>query len=89
MARFGGEEFMLLLPCADYAEAERCAERIRQGVERQSVQISDDVSIQVTVSMGVAQVKSATESLEEAANRADKALYKAKSGGRNRVCCAT
>ncbi len=80
---------MLLLPCADYAEDERCAERIRQGVERQSVHISDEVSIQVTVSRGVAQVKSAAESLEEAANRADKALYKAKSGGRNRVCCAT
>lgn len=88
VARFGGEEFMLLLPCAGYAEAEGCAERIRQGVEQHSVQIGDNVSIQVTVSLGVAQVSRATESLEDAANRADKALYEAKAGGRNRVCCA-
>ncbi|MEP3561043.1 MAG: hypothetical protein ABJN46_01885 [Marinobacter sp.] len=38
--------------------------------------------------MGVAQVSSATESVEDAANRADKALYAAKTGGRNRVCSA-
>ncbi|MBK1850589.1 GGDEF domain-containing protein [Marinobacter sp. 1-4A] len=88
VARFGGEEFMLLLPCADYAEAKGCAERIRQGIEKHSVQVGDDVSIRVTVSLGVAQIHSATESLEAAANRADKALYEAKTGGRNRVCCA-
>ncbi|MBU2873768.1 sensor domain-containing diguanylate cyclase [Marinobacter salexigens] len=88
IARFGGEEFMVLLPGADHAEAKGCAERIRQGVEKHSVQVGDGVSIRVTVSLGVTQINSAKESLEAAANRADKALYDAKTGGRNRVCCA-
>ncbi len=88
IARFGGEEFMILLPGADHSEAESCAERIREGVENHAVQAGDDVSIRVTVSLGVAQVSSATESVEDAANRADKALYAAKTGGRNRVCSA-
>ncbi|MGB2115033.1 MAG: diguanylate cyclase domain-containing protein [Marinobacter adhaerens] len=42
----------------------------------------------MTVSLGVAQVNSATESVEDAVNRADKALYVAKTGGRNPVCSA-
>lgn len=88
VARFGGEEFVILLPGADQAEAEGCAERIRQGVEKHVVQAGDDVIIRVTVSLGVAQVNSASESVEEAASRADKALYEAKAGGRNRVCSA-
>ncbi|MCK7544248.1 sensor domain-containing diguanylate cyclase [Marinobacter bryozoorum] len=89
VARFGGEEFVILLPGADRGEAERCAERIRGGVEGDVVQAADKVSIRVTVSLGVAQVNTAAESVEEAVNRADKALYTAKTGGRNRVCCAT
>lgn len=88
VARFGGEEFMILLPGAGHAEAEGCAERIRQGVEKHVVQAGDNVRIRVTVSLGVAQVSSATESVEDAARRADKALYEAKAGGRNRVCLA-
>ncbi|WP_417513327.1 diguanylate cyclase [Marinobacter sp.] len=88
VARFGGEEFVILLPGADLAEAEGCAERIRQGVEKHVVQAGDDVAIRITVSLGVAQVNSATESVEDAASRADKALYEAKAGGRNRVCSA-
>jgi len=79
---------MILLPGAGHAEAEGCAERIRQGVEKHVVQAGDNVRIRVTVSLGVAQVSSATESVEDAARRADKALYEAKAGGRNRVCSA-
>lgn len=88
IARFGGEEFMILLPGADHAEAERCAERIREGVAKHAVRAGDDVTMRVTVSLGVAQVNSATESIEDATSRADKALYAAKTGGRNRVCSA-
>ncbi len=88
VARFGGEEFMILLPGADHVEAEGCAERIRQGVEKHVVEVGNGVSIRITVSMGVAQVNSAAESVEDATERADKALYEAKAGGRNRVCSA-
>lgn len=88
VARFGGEEFVILLPGADHTEAESCAERLRRGVENDAVQAGDEVVVRVTVSLGVAQVETATESVEEALNRADKALYAAKTGGRNRVCVA-
>jgi len=86
IARFGGEEFVILLPGADEAEARNCAERIRKGVEKYTIDAGDGLAVRITVSMGVAEVNIATESVENAVNRADKALYQAKALGRNRVC---
>ena len=88
IARFGGEEFVVLLPGADRAEAQSCAERIRRGVERHTVDTGDGFDVRVTVSIGVAEVDATIESVKNAVNRADKALYKAKALGRNRVCCS-
>ena len=88
VARFGGEEFVILLPGADHAEARSCAERIRRGVERHAVDAGDGLDVRITISIGVAEVNSAMESVENAVNRADKALYEAKALGRNRVCCS-
>lgn len=88
VARFGGEEFVILLPGADHAEARSCAERIRKGVERHAVDAGDGLKVRITVSLGVAEVNTAVESVENAVNRADKALYQAKALGRNRVCCS-
>jgi diguanylate cyclase (GGDEF)-like protein len=88
VARFGGEEFVILLPGADHAEAQNCAERIRRGVERHAVDAGDGLEVRITVSMGVSEVNTAVESVESAVNRADKALYQAKALGRNRVCCS-
>lgn len=86
VARFGGEEFVILLPNADYAEARGCAERIRKAIEAHTVKGLDGVPVRVTVSLGLTEVNIALESLENAVNRADKALYEAKATGRNRVC---
>lgn len=89
VARFGGEEFVILLPDTNYAQALECAERIRQGVAEYSLQVSDTVTLKVTISIGVTHVDvRALESLENAINRADKALYQAKESGRNCVCGA-
>jgi diguanylate cyclase (GGDEF)-like protein len=88
IARFGGEEFVIILPGADHAEARSCAERIRKGVEKHSVDAGDGLDVRITVSIGVAEVNAAMESVEDAVNRADKALYEAKALGRNRVCCS-
>ncbi|MEH6356272.1 MAG: GGDEF domain-containing protein [Marinobacter sp.] len=88
VARFGGEEFVILLPGADHAEAQSCAERIRRGVERHVVDAGDELEVRMTVSIGVAEVNTAMESVESAVNRADKALYEAKALGRNRVSCS-
>ncbi|PCM44429.1 diguanylate cyclase [Marinobacter sp. ANT_B65] len=86
IARFGGEEFVILLPGADFTVARGCAERIRKGIEAHTVDADDGVVVGVTVSLGVAQVNTAMESVENALDRADKALYEAKALGRNRVC---
>lgn len=87
IARFGGEEFVILLPGADHSKAHECAERIRLALEKHSVKISDELSIAITISIGVAQIDiESLESIDSAINRADKALYQAKSLGRNMVC---
>ncbi|QCF27485.1 sensor domain-containing diguanylate cyclase [Hydrocarboniclastica marina] len=86
VARFGGEEFVVLLPGADHAEAYGCAERIRKAVEAHTLEGDGGVPIRVTVSLGLTEVNGVAESLENAVHRADKALYEAKTSGRNRVC---
>lgn len=89
VARFGGEEFVLLIPGTNYEAAKNYAERIRRGVEELYVNNNDGAVLHVTISLGVAMVDTAkNESLETATNRADKALYQAKQQGRNRACGA-
>ena len=84
-ARFGGEEFVILLASADIAEAQIIAERMRLMVI-ENLRTSDTVP--VTISIGVAEHR-ADESLEALIKRADQALYQAKAAGRNRVMCAS
>ena len=86
VARFGGEEFVILLPGAEHTEARGCAERIRKAVEAHVIEGVDGGAVRVTVSLGLTEVNACMESLENAVNRADKALYEAKASGRNRVC---
>ena len=88
-ARYGGEEFAILLPYTHIDEAKIVGERLRKTVESNPITInledSDVKSIKVTISMGLAEFNK-TETGEELFERADKALYDAKEGGRNRVC---
>ena len=86
VARLGGEEFVVLLPGANLLEASQCAERIRLAVLEVAVSIGEN--IQVTASIGVAEINIEQESIETALGRADRALYDAKKSGRNRVCQA-
>lgn len=88
IARFGGEEFVIMLPSADLREAGQCAERIRKAVQALQVTANTEEQVQITVSIGVAELNVGHESLESALDRADKALYQAKNSGRNRVCSA-
>lgn len=83
LARWGGEEFLALLPLRDGVSAADVAERVRQAVA--SVQIDvDGRLLNVTMSFGVAQVD-ALQDLQQATRRADEALYASKRAGRNRV----
>ena len=85
-ARYGGEEFAVLLPYTHIDEAKIVGERLRKAVEETTVSL-DNLNINVTISMGLAEFTQ-DESGEELFAQADKALYKAKESGRNRVVCA-
>lgn len=86
-ARYGGEEFAVLLPATEREGAVIVAERIRQEVERLGIlHAASGISEVVTVSLGVATVVPTLDvSPLELLSKADKALYQAKAGGRNRV----
>lgn len=88
VARYGGEEFALLLPGIGRMGAERIAECIREGVESDMVEF-EGRAIQVTASIGLATFPDDAENVQELINRADAALYDAKSSGRNRVAVYT
>ncbi|HPU54388.1 MAG TPA: GGDEF domain-containing protein, partial [Burkholderiaceae bacterium] len=85
-ARFGGEEFSVLLPGTDSVGAVCVAEQIREAVSGIRIRRaqSEQTIASVTVSVGVAQ-RTPGEAFDAWFDRADKALYKAKNNGRNRV----
>jgi two-component system cell cycle response regulator len=84
--RFGGEEFVVVMPDTDAAIAEKVAERVRAEIAQTPFTIgTSGTSMAVTVSVGVSSLKRGPDSVAELMKRADVALYEAKSGGRNRV----
>jgi diguanylate cyclase (GGDEF)-like protein len=86
LARYGGEEFAIILPETDLVRAAAHAERIRSAVASHVFHSQETGQAhQVTVSIGVAALTSATEKIEELVHDADQALYRAKAGGRNRL----
>ena len=89
-ARFGGEEFVVIMPESDPASALAAANRMREKVESTPFIISDSgTTIQKTLSIGVASLHPDGDSAESLLKRADEALYEAKHAGRNRVKVAT
>jgi diguanylate cyclase (GGDEF)-like protein len=87
VARYGGEEFAILLPNVGLAGAARVAEGIRHAVEAQAIPVQNE-KIHVTISLGVASVPLHAKSADSLVCAADRALYRAKSKGRNCVCQA-
>jgi diguanylate cyclase (GGDEF)-like protein len=87
--RFGGEEFTILLPHTDAESAHQIAERLRAKLAQITVDTgpagSDQTSLHVTVSIGVATLANSRRDLEELIAAADAALYRAKGAGRDRV----
>jgi len=84
VARFGGEEFLVLLPKCDLHNTQQMAERIRRSIEDQVYAGSGEGRRVITVSIGVASLRP-EENPETLIHRADTALYRAKAEGRNRV----
>ncbi len=84
--RFGGEEFALLLPETDKIGAINLAQRMRRSIESYPYANKVGHNVQVTASIGVATLSQADQAPENLLKTADRALYKAKDGGRNMVC---
>lgn len=85
--RYGGEEFLIALVETDRTEAHIIAERIRQGIAAQRPVVSETRRVDITASIGVASFEGHPD-YQYMINAADKALYRAKQEGRNRVCMA-
>lgn len=83
--RFGGEEFVVLMPDTDFRQAEAVAERVRQSISDRGFDVGSPRPLSVTVSAGVTLNESLTDTPESLIKRADVALYRAKREGRNRV----
>jgi len=82
--RYGGEEFLIILPNSNVKNAYKIAQKIRKAVENLEVLV-DGEKIKFTVSLGVSGVEEDDESMYDSIKRADENLYKAKRGGKNRV----
>ena len=91
LARFGGEEFVVLLINADLESAAFVSERIRAGIAASMIDLSGGVKVSITASVGVASLSQTAAGgavevqAQELIAHADEALYQAKEGGRNRV----
>lgn len=88
VARWGGEEFIMLLPDTDLVTATDFAERIRRALPEMAILAKDGARIQITASFGVAQLQPGQD-LEKLIIAADNALYSVKQSGRNRVAQAS
>lgn len=81
LVRFGGEEFVMILPQTDLPASQGLAETVRQALLAQPLQVDADTTLPLTISLGVAHSLNAP--LFEVLRAADKALYSAKQAGRN------
>lgn len=83
--RWGGEEFLIICPNSSKSSVKKLAEKLRLIIEKNTFK---NVNIKITASFGAAQYNQKDNSIQTLVNLADKALYKAKSNGRNQVVCS-
>lgn len=88
VGRYGGEEFLIILPNATLKSSLNVGERVRTRVERSPIALGEN-KLEITVSVGGAASASGKDSPKDVIRRADQALYLAKNAGRNRVCTFT
>jgi len=84
-ARYGGEEFLILLPDTSKENAFLVAERIRRAISEESIKAYDEILF-VTASFGISEFPQDSLELTGLIDKADSALYRAKSEGRNKIC---
>ncbi len=86
VGRWGGEEFMLILPDTDLDDAAIVAERIRVKISDRKITLESGETFSIHISLGVACVSNHVSSLSKLIDSADHAMYQAKQAGRDRVC---
>ena len=84
-ARWGGEEFTILLPEQGRSEALLLAERLRENIEKLVLSTSQG-KLSFTISLGVAEMSENLDSIDDLIKLADHRMYQAKENGRNQVC---
>lgn len=85
VARYGGEEFAIIVVKSDEKNAIETAERIRQNICQKSFRAPSGEDVRITMSFGIAVYRQHARQIDELIKKADKALYRAKDNGRNRV----
>ena len=86
VSRWGGEEFLVLLPNTDADGAIIIAQKIRVEIEEFIINLDTNEKLKFTISIGVSELKDEYTKLDTFINTADEALYDAKEGGKNKVC---
>jgi two-component system cell cycle response regulator len=87
--RYGGEEFVIVMPETDLHVAGMVAERLRRSIAGEPFSIEKGAKrLEVTISIGIATLETKGEAITDVLKRADQALYRAKNDGRNRVVAA-
>lgn len=85
VGRYGGEEFLIILPNTDIKECYSISEKLRKVVEKYNYTIKENKKIRVTISLGICTIEDSSLSFFEAVKLADEALYKSKQEGRNKT----
>lgn len=83
--RFGGEEFVVMMPDTDLSKAYLVGERLRQSIASEPFLLLDGTALEITASVGVSKLIDSQDTPQSILKRADQALYSAKRDGRNRV----
>jgi diguanylate cyclase (GGDEF)-like protein len=83
LGRYGGEEFLVLLPATSIKSGIKLADRLLQITREMPINLENDQSIHITVSIGIAQYRVGRENWDDLLRRADKALYQSKANGRD------
>ena len=86
VTRFGGEEFVILLPNTNLIGAQRIASKIKDIVENYIIELNDEQKVMFTISIGISTIHQDDKNIEDSLQRSDKALYRAKESGKNKVC---
>jgi diguanylate cyclase (GGDEF)-like protein len=89
VARFGGDEFAVILPETDSEGATMVAERIRDRIAAHSFLTADRLDVRLTASVGIATLPDVAASAEELVQAADRAMYKVKMSGKNGIHLAS